>query len=62
MDLVDRLEVDRRTVYRDLDFLGEQGVPIWQQNGRFGINRTRYLATVRLSFHEATKLLSKEYL
>ncbi|MFZ0544769.1 MAG: WYL domain-containing protein [Candidatus Promineifilaceae bacterium] len=57
MDLVDRLEVDRRTVYRDLDFLGEQGVPIWQQNGRFGINRTRYLATVRLSFHEATALV-----
>lgn len=57
MDLVDRLEVDRRTVYRDLDFLGEQGVPIWQQNGRFGINRTRYLATVRLSFHEAMALV-----
>jgi proteasome accessory factor B len=57
MDLVDRLEVDRRTVYRDLDFLGEQGVPVWQQNGRFGINRTRYLATVRLSFHEAMALV-----
>lgn len=57
MDLVDRLDVDRRTVYRDLDFLGEQGVPVWQQNGRFGINRTRYLATVRLSFHEAMALV-----
>jgi proteasome accessory factor B len=57
LDLAGRLDVDRRTVYRDLDFLSEQGVPVWQQNGRFGINRTRYLATVRLSFHEAMALV-----
>jgi proteasome accessory factor B len=52
-ELAERLQVDRRTVYRDLDFLSEQEVPLWQHNGRFGINRTRYLAAIRLSFHEA---------
>jgi predicted DNA-binding transcriptional regulator YafY len=56
-EIADRLEVDRRTIYRDLDFLGEQGVPLWQQDGRYGINRTRYLANVRLSFHEAIALV-----
>jgi proteasome accessory factor B len=56
-DIADQLDVNRRTVYRDLDFLSEQGVPVWQENGRFGINRTRYLSTVHLSFHEATALV-----
>ncbi|MFQ5434387.1 MAG: helix-turn-helix transcriptional regulator, partial [Anaerolineae bacterium] len=49
--------VDRRTVYRDIDFLCAQGVPVWQGNGRFGINRTGYQANVRLTFHEATALV-----
>jgi predicted DNA-binding transcriptional regulator YafY len=56
-ELAERLHVDRRTVYRDLDFLSEQDLPLWQHNGRFGINRTRYLAAIRLSFHEATALM-----
>jgi proteasome accessory factor B len=55
-DLAKKLEVDRRTVYRDVDFLCEQGLPIWQKDGRFGLNRTRYLTTVHLSFHEAIAL------
>ncbi len=57
IELAEALEVDRRTMYRDLEFLGEQGVPIWQADGRFGINRTRYLANVRLTFHEAIALV-----
>jgi proteasome accessory factor B len=57
IDLAAALEVDRRTVYRDVEFLCEQGVPIWQADGRFGINRTRYLSTVHLSFHEAIALM-----
>mgnify|MGYP003806846179 CR=1 FL=1 len=57
IELADNLEVDRRTVYRDVDFLCEQGVPVWQENGRFGINRTRYLANIRLSFQEAIALV-----
>jgi len=46
-ELAARLKVDRRTVYRDLDFLQGQGVPLWQQAGRFGVDRTRYLANLR---------------
>ena len=56
-EIARRLDVNRRTVYRDLDFLSEQGVPVWQERGRFGINRTRYLSTVHLTFHEATALV-----
>lgn len=55
-DLAEKLEVDRRTVYRDVDFLCEQGLPVWQKDGRFGLNRTRYLTTVHLAFHEAIAL------
>jgi predicted DNA-binding transcriptional regulator YafY len=56
-ELAAQLLVNRRTVYRDIDFLSAQGVPLWQQDGRFGINRTRYLATVRLSYQEAIALV-----
>jgi predicted DNA-binding transcriptional regulator YafY len=57
VELARHLEVDRRTVYRDLDFLCEQGIPIWQEDGYFGINRTRYLSTVHLAYHEAIALV-----
>src|SRR5512135_2923741 len=56
-ELAAQLLVNRRTVYRDIDFLSSQGVPVWQQEGRFGLNRTRYLATVRLSYQEAIALV-----
>ena len=56
-ELAAQLLVNRRTVYRDVDFLSTQGVPLWQQAGRFGLNRTRYLATVRLSYQEAIALV-----
>jgi predicted DNA-binding transcriptional regulator YafY len=55
--IAERLTVTRRTIYRDLNFLEEQGVPLWQKDGRFGINRTRYMANVRLTFHEAMALV-----
>jgi proteasome accessory factor B len=57
VELAQELEVDRRTIYRDLDFLCDQGIPIWQENGYFGINRTRYLSTLHLTYHEAIALL-----
>ena len=57
VELAARLQVTRRTVYRDIDFLSAQGVPLWQGDGRFGLNRTRYLATVRLSYQEAMALV-----
>ena len=56
-ELASQLLVDRRTVYRDIDFLSAQDVPLWQKDGRFGLNRTRYLATVRLSYQEAIALV-----
>ena len=56
-EIADRLTVTKRTIYRDLHFLEEQGVPLWQEDGRFGINRTRYLANVRLTFHESMSLV-----
>lgn len=56
-ELAHRLEVDRRTIYRDLDFLCAEGVPVWQKDGRFGINRTHYVANVRLSYHESIALV-----
>jgi predicted DNA-binding transcriptional regulator YafY len=56
-DLSRQFKVNRRTVYRDLDFLAEQGVPIWQENGIFGINRTRYQTTIRLTYHESVALV-----
>ncbi len=57
VDLAQELQVDRRTVYRDVDFLCAQNIPIWQNDGRFGINRTRYISTINLSFHEAIALV-----
>lgn len=57
VELAEQLEVDRRTIYRDLDFLCDQGIPIWQDNGQFGINRTRYLSTLHLTYHEAIALV-----
>ena len=56
-DLSRQFKVNRRTIYRDLDFLAEQGVPLWQENGLFGINRTRYQTTVRLTYHESVALV-----
>lgn len=55
--LAKEVGVNRRTVYRDVDFLCEQGVPIWQKDGRFGIDRTGYQATVQFSYHEAIALV-----
>jgi proteasome accessory factor B len=55
-DLAERCGVDRRTIYRDLGALEEMGVPLWQDAGRYGINRERYLSTVRLNLNEAIAL------
>src|SRR5260221_2464205 len=56
MEIAEACGVDRRTIYRDLDLLSVIGVPIWQDDGRFGIIRDQYLATVRLNFNEAVAL------
>ena len=56
-NLAHQLSVDRRTIYRDLEFLSAQGVPLWQYAGLYGIERTRYLASIRLSFNESLNLV-----
>ncbi|MFO7696731.1 MAG: WYL domain-containing protein, partial [Anaerolineae bacterium] len=56
IELAEACGVDRRTIYRDLDLLSVSGVPVWQDEGRFGIERERYLTTVRLGFNEAIAL------
>jgi proteasome accessory factor B len=56
LDLARDSGVDRRTIYRDLEALEEMGVPIWEDGGRYGINRTTYLSTVRLNLNEAVAL------
>jgi predicted DNA-binding transcriptional regulator YafY len=55
-DLARDCGVARRTIYRDLESLQEMGVPIWEGEGRFGINRSAYLSTVRLNLNEAVSL------
>jgi len=57
VDLSRQLGVDRRTIYRDLDFLAEQGVPLWGEGGMFGINRALYQSNVRLTYHESVALV-----
>jgi len=49
-------EVNRRTIYRDLELLEESGVPIWQIDGKYGLIRDQYLAVIRLQYHEAVAL------
>ena len=56
-DLSHQFKVNRRTIYRDLNFLSEQGVPLWQENGIFRINRARYQMSVRLTYHESVALV-----
>jgi predicted DNA-binding transcriptional regulator YafY len=56
MEMADYCGVDRRTIYRDLQALEEMGVPVWEQTGRYGIDRESYLSTVRLNLNEAVAL------
>lgn len=56
IDLARDCGVARRTIYRDLMALDEMGVPVWEDRGRFGIDRAAYLSTVRLNLNEAIAL------
>ncbi|WP_097654689.1 helix-turn-helix transcriptional regulator [Candidatus Chloroploca asiatica] len=55
-DLARDCGVTRRTIYRDLEALESMGVPIWEDSGRFGINRATYLSTIRLNLNETVAL------
>jgi predicted DNA-binding transcriptional regulator YafY len=56
VQLAELCGVDRRTIYRDLESLEEMGVPVWESNGRYGIDRESYLSTIRLNLNEAIAL------
>jgi len=55
-ELAEYCGVDRRTIYRDLEALEEMGVPVWEDDGRYGIDRQSYLSTIRLNLNEAVAL------
>lgn len=56
-ELAARCGVHRTTIYHDIQSLSERmDVPIWEGEGRFGLDRTRYLVPVRLNLHEALAL------
>lgn len=57
VDIAEYCDVDRRTIYRDLTRLREQGIPVFQKNGRFFVNRDYYLARMRLNLHEAVTIM-----
>jgi len=56
VELADYCGVDRRTIYRDIEALELMGVPVWQLDGRFGIERNGYQSTVRLNLNETVAL------
>ena len=51
-----RFGVHRSTVYRDIRSLERSDTPIWEDKGRFGVLKDRYLTTVRVHLHEALAL------
>jgi predicted DNA-binding transcriptional regulator YafY len=56
-EVADRLGVSKRTVYRDLEALDlNAGLPIWQDAGRWGLDRGAFLQPLALTLHEATIL------
>ncbi len=57
VELAAACEVDRRTIYRDLEAMMKTGIPVYQKDGRFYISQDYYLATLRLSLNEAVTVL-----
>ncbi len=55
-EIAKRCGIHRTTVWRDIQALDDNGVPVWHNNGRYGILRERYITSVRLNLHEATAL------
>lgn len=56
VDLAASTGMDRRTIYRDIASLEDLGIPVWQMDGKFGINREDYLSTVRLNLNQTIAL------
>jgi predicted DNA-binding transcriptional regulator YafY len=55
--IAEQIEMNVRTVYRDLRALEtEVGVPFWQDGNRYGADRTSLLPPLKLTLHEAVML------
>lgn len=55
--LADRIGVSKRTVYRDLQAMdADAELPIWQDGGKWGLDREAFLQPLALTLHEATTL------
>ena len=56
-DLADRIGVSKRTVYRDLKSMdSDAGLPLWEDGGKYGLDRGAFLPPLALTLHEATTL------
>ena len=56
-DLADRIGVSKRTIYRDVEAMSaDADLPIWQDGGKFGLEREAFLQPLALTLHEATTL------
>jgi len=56
-DLAGRIGVSKRTIYRDIESMdSDAGLPIWADDGRFGLDREAFLQPLALTLHEATTL------
>ena len=55
--LADRIGVAKRTIYRDIEAMDlDAGLPIWNDAGRFGLEKEAFLQPLALTLHEATTL------
>jgi predicted DNA-binding transcriptional regulator YafY len=56
-DLAGLVGVSKRTIYRDIEAMStDADVPIWQAEGRFGLEEGAFLPPLALTLHEATTL------
>ena len=56
-DLANRIGVSKRTVYRDLRSMeSDAGLMIWEDGGKFGLERGAFLPPLALTLHEATTM------
>jgi predicted DNA-binding transcriptional regulator YafY len=55
--LADRIGVSKRTVYRDVLAMDmDAGLPIWNDEGKYGLEKGAFLPPLALTLHEATTL------
>jgi len=53
-EIARRTGTSRRTVYRDLDAIGQElGMPVWSEGGKWGMDSAAFLPPLRLTLSEA---------